>query len=398
MRISMLKRDFRLFIRCLLPAVALTMVFAVVCVAASLVATKGAEAVYTPVKAAVVDGEDSFFSRVMVNTVANMEYIRDLMDISVLEYEEAMDGLRSGELAAVIILPEGTVDGILAGKDTRGTIYLSPAAAAHADVVSSAATFGELMLAAGQYGIFSGEGLIWSNGMEQQFRADFLSKYNARLMNEAIRAEDRYFDLHVTDYADTNMATAAYYALCWLSLLLLLTAMFFSRLYTEDLNKPILTRLRGFGVTDGAFLAGKILFPFLFQLVLLTAVLVGISGFVELNVNAVTLYMAAVGGFLAAVVGCAVIMTLDRGVPVVAAVSVAGLLLCGGIIPRQLLPNAVLTVGSITPYGAVLGLLSPVFGGRYEILPLLAALLYMVILPVAVRCRLMQIRIGGEAL
>ena len=61
MRISMLKRDGRLFLRCLVPAVVLTVVFAMVCAAAALAAVRGAEDGYTPVKTAVVDGEDSVY-------------------------------------------------------------------------------------------------------------------------------------------------------------------------------------------------------------------------------------------------------------------------------------------------------------------------------------------------
>ena len=259
MRFCVLKRDFRLFLCCLLPAAALTVVFSVVCVAAALVGIKGAGAAYTPVKAAVVNGEDSLLSRLAVNTIAGTDYIAPLMEVSVCGLDEAMEGLQAGELAAVILLPEGTVDGILSGTDTRGTIWLSPAAAAHADVVAGVASFGELLLAAGQYGIFSGQQLIWSQELDARFQADFLKTYNARLLGEAINAQDRYFDLRVTDYADTNLSAEGWYAACWLALLLLLTALFFSRLYTADLKKPILCRLRGLGMRDGAFLAGKVL-------------------------------------------------------------------------------------------------------------------------------------------
>lgn len=397
MRYSMLKRDFRLFIRSLVPAAALTVVFSMVCAAAALSAVKGAEDVFAPVKTAVVDGEYSLMSRMIINAVAKMDYISNLMDISMYDMDEAMDGLRDGELAAVIILPDGTMDGIMSGKETKGTIYLSSSAAAHADVVTSAAAFGELMLTAGQYGIFSGEHLIWRNGMEEQFHQDFLKKYNALLMAEAIGADGEYFDLQVTDYADTAMSTAAYYAACWLTLLLLLVTMFFSRLYAEDVTKPMLCRLRGLGVRDGDFLAGKLIFPFAFLLVLLAAVLVATSKLVLLNVTAGTILCASAGALLAAVIGGGIVTAFKGGVPAVAAVSVLGLLLCGGVIPRQLLPDVVLTLGSVTPFGAVQGLITPIFGGRPTLVPVLAAAVYALLLSVLACRRLTLIRIGGEA-
>jgi len=397
MRYSMLKRDFRLFIRSLIPAAALTVVFSIVCAAAALSAIKGTEDVFTPVKTAVVDGEDSLMSRMIINAVAGMDYISELMDVSLYDMDEAMDGLRDGELAAVIILPEGTMSGIMSGKDTKGTIYLSSSAAAHADVVSGAAAFGELMLTAGQYGIFSAEHLIWRNGMEEQFHQDFLKKYNALLMAEAIGADSEYFDMQVTDYADTAMSTTAYYAVCWLTLLMLLVTMFFSRLYTDDAAKPMLCRLRGLGVGDGELLAGKVLFPFTFLLALLAAALWAVSKLTAVNVTAVAVLCAAAAALLAAVIGGGTIMAFRGGVPAVAAASVAGLLLCGGVIPRQLLPDAVLKLGSVTPFGAVQGLLMPIFGGRPGFAPVLAAAVYAVLLPLLVHRRLTLIRIGGDA-
>ncbi len=397
MRHSMLKRDVRLFIRSLIPAAALTVVFAMVCAAAALSATKGAEDLFVPVKAAVVDQEDSFKSRMVINTVAGMDYITDLMDIALYDMDEAMTGLQDGQLAAVIILPEGTMGGILSGQDTKGTIYLSPAAASRADVVASAASFGTLMLTAGQYGIFSGEHLIWKNGMKEQFHQDFLKKYNAILMANAMDANDAYFRIQVTDYADTNMSTTAYYAVCWLTLLLLLVTMFFSRLYTDDVKKPMLCRLRGLGVGDGAFLAGKILFPFAFLTILLVAIIAAMHTSVSLHVTFGTVLCALAGALLAALIGGGIMMAIPHGVPVVAAVAVAGLLLCGGFIPRQLLPHALLTLGSATPFGAVQGLILPIFGGRITVAPLLAAVMYTWLLPLLVHRRLTLIRIGGDA-
>lgn len=397
MRFCVLKRDFRLFLCCLLPAAALTVVFSVVCVAAALVGIKGAGAAYTPVKAAVVNGEDSLLSRLAVNTIAGTDYIAPLMEVSVCGLDEAMEGLQAGELAAVILLPEGTVDGILSGTDTRGTIWLSPAAAAHADVVAGVASFGELLLAAGQYGIFSGQQLIWSQELDARFQADFLKTYNARLLGEAINAQDRYFDLRVTDYADTNLSAEGWYAACWLALLLLLTALFFSRLYTADLKKPILCRLRGLGMRDGAFLAGKVLFPLGFQLVLFTAVLAAVGRLTGLSVNGGSLLTGIGGVLLAVVIGGATVMAFDHGIPILAAVSLGGLLLCGGILPRQLLPELVRTVGSVTPFGAVLGFLMPVFGGELSMLPCLAAAVYAGVLTVLVFCRLWRVRTGGAA-
>jgi len=396
MRFGMLKRDLRLFMGCLLSAAVLTAAFAAVCAAAAFSGASSAGSAFSPVKTAVVDGEDSLMSRLVVNTVAHMDYISDLMEVTVCPMEEAMEGLRDGTYAAVITLPEGVVDGILSGQNTKGTVYLSAAAAAHAEVVAKAAAFGEVMLAAGQYGIFSGEALIREHALGSEFRREFLSRYNGLLLSEALSAGSEYFKIQITDYADTHMSLMGYYIVSWLTFLVLLIPMLFAGLYTRDLHKPILCRLRGLGVTDSMFLLGKFLFPFVFMAVFTAGALAAVSAVTQVHVTLTAVLWAVLGVFTAAVCGGCMMLVVSRGVPLVAAVCTAGLLLCGGLIPRPLLPKAVLQLGALTPFGAVQNCFLPIFGGKVQVLPLAAAAGYGVVLLWLVKRRLLRIRIGGD--
>ena len=393
----MLKRDLRLFVRCLIPAAVLTAVFAVVCAAAAFSGISAAGREFSPVKTAVVDGDNSTLSRIVLRTVAGTDYISELLDITLCDQEKAMAGLENGEYAAVIQLPEGTVDGILYGLDTKGTIYLSPEAASHADVVAKTAAFGEVMLAAGQYGIFSGEQLIEESDLDGEFRHMFLNTYNMYLLEEAFQANSAYFDIQITDYAGTKVDTAAYYVVCWITLLLMLVPMLFSGLYAGDLNRPMLCRLRGFGVSDGAFLLGKYLLPFGFLAVLGAAVLWAVKGLIPLELSLGAAALGVLGAALAAILGGSIMMGSKNGGPVVVGVCIGGLLLCGGLIPRQLLPKAMLDIGALTPFGAVQNLLLPVFGGEVSWPALAAAAVYAVMLLWIVKRRLLRIRIGGDA-
>lgn len=392
----MLKRDFRLFVRCLASAAVLTAAFAAVSAAAAFFALSGAESLFSPVKTALVNEENSLVSRLAVRTVARMDYVAGMMEITDCGMDEAMAGLEAGDYAAVIVLPRGTMDGILSGRDTKGTIYLSSGAAAHADVVAKVAAFGEVMLTAGQYGIFSGEQLIRENGLGETFHRDFLETYNTLLMSEALRAGSSYFDLCVTDYAETKLSPTAYYALSWLCLLLLLIPMLFSALYTEDLKRPILCRLRAAGIGDGSFLLGKYLLPFVFCLLPAAAVPAALGGLVSLHFRVSAILCALAAVWLAAIIGGSLMMATENGIPVTAAAAAAGLLLCGGLIPRQLLSPFVLTLGSLTPYGAVQNLFLPLFGGEAALAPAVAALLYATALPLLAKRRLARTRTGGD--
>lgn len=391
----MIKRDARLFLRSLVPAAVLTAVFAVLCAAAALAAVRGAESVYTPVKAAVVDSEDSVLSRMLIHGVAKTDYIDQLLDVVSCDMDEALAGLKSGELSAVIELPAGFLDAILTGEQGGGRILLSPAAAAQADVVAGVARFGELLLAAGQYGVFSGERLIWHYELDGQFYEDFLTQSNAALINEAMRADSAYFTMEVTHYADTAMSTEAYYGMSWLLLLLVLSTMFFSRLYTADRNRSMLCRLQGCGIGDGAFLLGKLIYPFLFQCVILAVSLGILSRQISMQVNLLTLGAALVCVAVATATGAAVMMCLERGAPAAAVIAVLGLFLCGGVVPRQMLPDGILLLGSITPFGASQGFLAPAFGGQLSGFSAAAGVAYLAACPALIFLRLRRLRVGG---
>lgn len=395
MRYQMLKRDIRLFLHCLWPAMALTAVFAVVCAIAAFAAVSNSRDVYTPVRAAVVDREDSGFNRMLIRAVAGTDYISDLLEISFCDMETAQEGMETGELAAVIVLPEGTFDAITSGTDAKGKIYLSPSVAAYSDIVKSVASFGELLLAAGQYGVFSGEELIWEYGLGERFHSDFLADANALLLGEAVGANSAYFDIQVLDYAGTGMSAQAYYVTSWSALLMMLLPMFFFRLYTQDLKKAMLCRLRGLGIRDGAFLLGKLICPAVFQLAVLGVILfvAGGHGLLSAGISAV---VCAIMGVLVSAAVCGVFMMLGhRGVPLLIVTALIGLLLCGGIIPRQMMPDTLLLVGAVTPYGVIQNLLMPIFGRQFSWMPCGIGVVYAAIAAVAAHIRLRYVRMGG---
>ena len=396
MRYQMLKRDIRLFLRCLLPATVLTAVFAAVCAVAALAAINNAKDVYTPVKAAVVDREDSVFNRMLIRTVAKTDYMAELLEITYCDMDEAMEGMESGDLSAVIVLPEGAFEGITSGIPTKGEIYLSSSVAAYADIVQNVAAFGELLLAAGQYGVFSGQYLIWDYDLSDQFQSEFLAQSNTLLLGDAIGATSSYFDVQVLDYTGTGMSPEGYYLVSWTALLILLLPLFFVRLYTGDLKKAMLCRLRGCGMSDGDFLLGKVLYPAAFQMVIIGAIVLSVRNQIAPSADVLSLVCAAAAILIAAILCCFLLMLGSRGVPVLIVLALSGLLLCGGVIPRQMLPDVFLTVGSITPYGAVQNLLMPLWGGRCSWLSCGAGLVYAGAAAVAAYLRLQHIRIGGD--
>ena len=171
----MLRRDGRLFRRGVIPALVLSLLLAAVIAAASFAVLQGASAGAARAEVLLVDQEDSLYSRIAISTVEAQSYIDSLLHIeSADDEDEAIARLNAGECAAVIILPEGYLNDIMVGNAAKGRIILSDAAAASADIVASVALFGERLLAAGQYGVFAGQKLIWDHGLSADFEKNFL--------------------------------------------------------------------------------------------------------------------------------------------------------------------------------------------------------------------------------
>ncbi|MBR3703927.1 MAG: ABC transporter permease [Oscillospiraceae bacterium] len=394
----MLKRDLYLFVRCLLAASVLTAVFAAVSIGAAIAGMRGAEKVYTPVKAAVVDGEDSVLSRILIRAVAGTDHIANLLEIERCDADKAYNGLALGEFAAVIELPENFVHDILTGAQKRGRITLSSAAAVHGDIVESVAAYGELLLAAGQYAIFCGETVMDRYESDAQFREQFLAETNALLLTEAMASNSRYFVLSVTDYADTGMSLAAHYAASWLAALLMLGTVMFERLYTADRSRSMLLRLHTVGVSDGAFILWKFLLPFGFLVAVLLLALFALGRWIEVEWGILAAVCALLGAACVAATGAALGMCLDRGAPAFMVSTLVGLFLCGGLVPRRMLGQWLLLAGDLTPLGISRGLLAPIFGGELMPVTVIAALVWLVGCPVVIVWRLRVLRQKGGAL
>nr|MBQ6242326.1 ABC transporter permease [Lachnospiraceae bacterium] len=375
---AMWRRDWILFRRGLIPALILTLLLGLASSLAAYAVTNSAKESAAPVEVALVDEEGGVLSRMAVNVVSSQSFIASLVDFQQTKREEALDGLNKGRYEAVIILPEGYIDQIRYGWPGTGQIILSKAAAASADVVASLAKFGELLLAGGQYGIFAGEELIQEKGLSEEFHQYFLDKSNDELFDQAFSIYDDGILRETAPYSGTGLTTDAYYAAAWISFFLLLCGLFFPALYTKDTRKSVLTRLYSLSVTPGGYLSGKLLFPFLFRLPLTAAILAVLSRHFSLRFTPGALLWALLGVVMASALisFASVALGQKKGWQgLLMGIAAVCLFLCGGLIPRSMLPAWVTQIGRFTPLGAVLSAFKPLFGGKADVPSILAGLL-----------------------
>ncbi len=374
----MYRRDLNLFLQCLRSAFVLLILLVTLCALAAGAIVRHVGEAYTPVHVAIVDNEDSVFSRILVRAVGKMEYISGLLLTERMREADAREALREGRCAAVIILPDGFTEDITHGRQTQGTIILSPAVQSQATLVASVARFGERMLMAGQYGVFCGERLLGAYRMPASAYDRYYAAANGVLLGEATGDTGRYFRVETVEYLDTAMTSEGYFALWWAVTVLFLCSLFFIPLFTADCTRPMLSRLAALGVRNVAFLRWKFLFAFLLRLFLLA---VGVFllcrlGIADMRAQDVGI-LAAVAAYIT-VIGASLTLCFGNAVTANIMFSVAGLFLCGGLVPRQLLPAWLVRLGEMTPFGAAGNLLAPVFGGRWDPIGICTAFLWCV--------------------
>ncbi len=392
----MFRRDLKLFSKCILSGTAIFLLFAVVFGMLAAFITDTSEDVFTPVKVAVVDGEGSLYSRIIVNMVSNLGYISDLLEMKTVKTDDPPSLLEDG-YAAVITLPEGYIDDVLSAGISSGDIYISPALGAQREIVSSVAQFGETILFAGQNGTFSGLNLIREYGLPNEVRRAYLDEVNLTLVNEAFNAHDKYVTLDSLDYEGTGMDIPEYYAMCWLIFLSMMMSVFFISLYTRDLTRPMLSRLASCGVGAVKFWRWKLFLTFLCRAVIIFAAVYMLSSYDMAELGAVSVLSAIVACAFMTLLGTALTVVARDGITVNVLVSAGGLLLCGGIVPRQLLPQFLLKIGDITPFGAVKAILSPAFGGEIDVLGAVMACVYTGLSVWVIYARMRSITLGREA-
>ncbi len=387
----MLKRDLKFFFRSLAASFLLLLLLAVICIGAAAAMTKGASSKSDIIKVAIVDNEDSVISRVLINTISEMEYIHPLLSVETTDEESARSKVMSGECTAAIILPENFVSDIAHGRESKGQIYLSTSLSSQGELIESAVNFGEKLIVSGQFGIFAGERLIKEANAGDDVHDDYLLKSNTRFIAELMADPERYFTVEELSYENSGLDTMQYFVICWLSAMLFLISLFFIPFFTRDCTRGLLSRLSSYKIGTVRFMFWKLVIMTVFRYIIILAVILPLGGFLNITPNLIAPLIAA---FFITLVGACLTMCTGDGITSNTLVTLGGLLLCGGLIPMKLLPMGVRFIGRITPLGAAKAILEPMFGASWDPPSLCFAVVYAVLSVILIRARIRNIISG----
>lgn len=353
----------------------LLLLFTLLCGGTAVIGMGASSSEKDKLQVAIVDHEDSVWSRILIQTVGDTEYVRTLLDVETMQEEAAKQALLKGDCAAALFLPPNFVNDMAHGNEAVGKVYISPLLSSQGDIIDATLRAGERILVAGQYGVFAGERLLRLHGADPAARNAFLTQSNTELLGAALRGSSTYFTSEVLQYGSARISTTAYFILGALISLLFLVTIPFTPLLLRDYKREMLCRLAACKIGTARFFAGKILLLTLFRYILC---LIALFLLRPLGVTPDFLAPLALSLFITLVGACLTVCTGD-GITATTLLTLIGMLLCGGLIPLHLLPHSAQLLGRLTPFGAAEALIAPVFGGRFDGIGIGMAFLYTIL-------------------
>ena len=169
----------------------------------------------------VVLPDEELLAKKALSMIASLDSVNSLCDFLYLDRAGAMEGLKAGKLSAVMDVPEGLVRGIMEGTNVPVRIIFPQEAGVESRIFQELTDAGAGTLSAAQAGIYAGNQLCRSYGLESRIpllEADL----NRIFLSYSLPRED-YFR-HSLVNATGDLTTAAFYAASAYVLVLLLGA------------------------------------------------------------------------------------------------------------------------------------------------------------------------------
>ena len=396
----MFRRDLRLFLHSLRTLILLIALLACGCIGL-LFAVSGADDPTTVRLSLVLCNLDteSNYGSMLLGLASNHDLVQSVVELEMCDTEEqAEERVREGAVAAVVI-PPGFFHQIAHGEGAPCRMILNSSGEGARAVIQSYASIGSEVLTSGQLIVFTGDYFAEDAGIPSEEAVSFNTYMNLYAFREFENARDQYFMVKQVPYTNGGLTQSGHYLIIYTVFFLSLMILGYFHLYQTDLERGRLLMLRSSGLSDRRFLRWKWIFPFLFSCLFLLAFVLVVPRFKALTLTPATILYALYGLLFTALFGT--FLSIGLG-PISGAVlftiHIVGLFFCGGIIPYARLSPFVLSIGDVTPLGAVYHALAPLAGERLTVWPFVLSLIYLPAAWYLCYRRINGIRTGKEAL
>ncbi len=243
---------------------------------------------------ALVNGDDSFLGRTAVAAIAGNEAVSALFTVENCDEETALAGLQSGRYAAAMLFADDFFYGILDGDGNAVRIVLPDALQRNGALVAHAAATGETLMRTAE----SAVNAAWQPLIDTLPAADAaraIEKLELTCAVEFLTLPTAAFAEETLPYSAAGLSLYAHYAVCFTVLLFFLCEALFAADIRESCSYAVFCRLRGLGVTNGAFLLCKCAVPFFCRALLLCGIgaVAARAGLPHLSAGAVCAALAA---------------------------------------------------------------------------------------------------------
>lgn len=295
---------------------------------------------FSGITLAVVAPQGDDTGAVLERLTEGMRDVREYASLRSMTREEAQTALESGEVSAILLLPERFVDGILEGENPDVTLVVSPDRPLEALLTAWVGSSAADLLTASQRGIYAVLELAPGENRDQMMLGINL-EFIQRTLNR-----ERLFKTRQLRVAGA-MELGEYYGLSVLSLLALCLPPLFDPVFRgEDIRFRRRLRSLGYGA---AFQTGSCVLVCGGVVFLLTAAPVWyLTGNFPVGAGMLALFS---GSFSAV---CCLASYSASGCGGMAFPAALGLtFLSGGIVPTALLPGWIVRLGRWLPLGAL---------------------------------------------
>lgn len=381
---ALIQKDLKSSKSSFIPMLILLLVLCAGCVAMCISVVSSAIPTAQKTVLGIVDKDGSLLSKIAIGSLAGNEEVSALFSTKNFDDEQTgYDAVHNGEIVALLIFEPGYFDKIINGDSSAISVVLSKAMELHSHLIRDFAATGEILIKTGEYGV----GAAWHPLVDNAADRDAaIQKYNAFSLQFAIEIlslTGRAAAENVLPYSTSANSLASHYILLYSTLLItLLDVLFFDYIRREG-SRSMLCRLKSLRVTGWQILAAKFLPVFFVKAALLGIVLTVLQIFLGLHITGLTLLGALCFILFSSIVGvclCTLCQRWDIGPCILFAVGFAGLFLCGGIVPYDMLPVTVTDWGTFTTLGVGSAMLSPLFGGKTRITPWVLGAVYIAVL------------------
>lgn len=302
-------------------------------------------------KLGIVCRDDSWIMEQARAAITSLKSVKNSVSIVFEEDEEtAMERMKEGGYMAVIVIPENAVKDIMSGKNTPMQIYFPPNAGYEAAALAEVADAAVRMLASAQAGVYSVYDFYQEN-YRDRYIDEALDRLNERYIKTVLLRE-RFFENN-TVVATGDLDVMDYYIISGIVFFLFLFGMN-SLAFMQDYRPEITALLKQNGIGAGrqvlARFAGIFCMYVAIQSILTAAIRLsgGVSTAAALKLLAAMLPVSCAA---ASVVLLLQVYVKHKSSAVILMFLLAVFqgFVTGGFIPQIMLPQAVASVGRLTP-------------------------------------------------